>query len=360
MQRKIRSLYQPTAIDIFAGGGGLTLGLKKAGFQVVAAVETEKYAFSTYKANHPEVRAFKQDIRTIRGESLLQCSPTGKIDLLSGCPPCQGFSALTSKKGEIDPRNQLVLEMGRLVEEIKPKIVMIENVPGLTSKGKKIFNQLLRKLDSLGYLINYEVLQVASYGIPQSRQRLILLAGLGFSVDFPKKTHTKMGEDNLLPWKTLREAIGFMPEPVILSDIKDSGGPQHHNWHVIRSISSDTLAILKAAQPGESRLKLPLELRPACHKDRKDGFNNVYGRLSWDQVSSTITGGCTTVSKGRFGHPDQDRTISVREAALLQTFPENYIFDTPFIDSVCTIIGNALPCDFAEIIARQCIETLYK
>jgi DNA (cytosine-5)-methyltransferase 1 len=358
MQHKDRRLHRPTAIDIFAGGGGLTVGLKRAGFRVVAAVEIEPHAFSTYKTNHPEVHAFKQDVRTVKGKSLLNYSPNGEIDLLSGCPPCQGFSALTSKRRKADPRNQLVLEMSRLVEEIKPKIVMMENVPGLTSKGKTLFDELLNKLDSLGYKINYDVLQVADYGVPQSRQRLVLLAGLGFSIDFPEKTHSKADVDNLPRWRTLREAIDFMPEPVVLSDIKDSGGPQRYNWHVVRSLSPETLAILKAARPGESRLKLPLELRPPCHKDRKDGFNNVYGRLSWDQVSSTITGGCTTVSKGRFGHPTEDRTISVREAALIQTFPEDYIFDVPFIDHVCEIIGNALPCDFAEVLSRQCFKAL--
>lgn len=359
MQHRVRSLPQPTAIDIFAGGGGLTVGLKKAGFRVVAAVEIEPHAFSTYKANHPEVRAFKQDVRTVKGKSLLKFSPTGKVDLLSGCPPCQGFSALTSKKKvDADPRNQLVLEMSRLVEEVNPRIVMMENVPGLPKKGKVLFDELLQKLDSLGYVINYDVLQVADYGIPQSRQRLVLLAGKGFSVEFPEKTHAKAGEGDLLPWKTLREAIGSMPEPVVLSDIKDNSSPQQYNWHVVRSISPETLAILKAAQPGESRLKLPMELRPPCHKNRKDGFNNVYGRLSWEQVSSTITGGCTTVSKGRFGHPERDRAISVREAALIQTFPKDYIFDTPFIDHVCEIIGNALPCDFAEVLAHQCFKAL--
>lgn len=336
----------------------MTVGLKKAGFRVVAAVEIEPHAFSTYKANHPEVRAFKQDVRTVKGKSLLKHSPTGKVDLLSGCPPCQGFSALTSKRRDADPRNQLVLEMSRLVEEVKPRIVMMENVPGLPKKGKALFDELLQKLDSLGYVNNYDVLQVADYGIPQSRQRLVLLAGQGFSVEFPKKTHSRTGEGDLLPWKTLREVIGSMLEPVVLSDIKGNSSPQQYNWHVVRSISSETLAILKAAQPGESRLKLPVELRPPCHKNRKDGFNNVYGRLSWEQVSSTITGGCTTVSKGRFGHPERDRAISVREAALIQTFPKDYIFDTPFIDNVCEIIGNALPCDFAEVLARQCFRAL--
>lgn len=356
MLQKTSNKY--TAVDIFAGGGGLTVGLKKAGFHVVGAVEIEPHAFATYKTNHPEVQAYKQDIRTVKGNSLLVLSPNGKIDLLSGCPPCQGFSTLTARYKRLDPRNELVLEMSRLVEEMQPQMVMMENVPGLPKKGAKLFEQLLQKLDSLGYITEWGVLQVADYGIPQSRQRLVLLAGKGFPIHLPKPTHSKTGKDGLKKWKNVRDAIGFMPEPILLSEAKSSGGPQYYNWHIVRSISPDTLKILQAARPGESRLKLPQELRPLCHKTRKDGFNNVYGRLSWDQIASTITGGCTTVSKGRFGHPEQDRTISVREAALLQTFPIDYIFDTPYMDYVCEIIGNALPCDFAEVLARQCLHAL--
>lgn len=358
MQRKVSKICQPTAIDIFSGSGGLSVGLKRGGFQVVSAVEIESNAFATYKANHPEVQAFKQDLRTVEGKSLIACSPNGRIDLLSGCPPCQGFSSLTARHKRTDPRNELVLEMSRLVEEIEPRIVMMENVPGLPKKGAEIFNQFLQKLDSLGYISEWDILQVADYGVPQSRQRFVLLAGKGFPVHLPKPTHSKTCRDGLKPWKTLRDAIGDMPEPIVLAETQASGGPQRYNWHVVRSLAPNTLRILKAALPGESRLKLPEELRPPCHRNRSDGFNNVYGRLAWDQISSTITGGCTTVSKGRFGHPEQDRTISVREAALLQTFPMDYIFDTPYIDYVCEMIGNALPCDFAEAIARQCLDAL--
>jgi len=360
MQHKSSNNYQPIAIDVFSGSGGLTVGLKKSGFNVVGAVEIEPHAFATYKANHPEVQAYKQDIRTVKGKSLLELSPSGVVDLLSGCPPCQGFSALTAKYKRSDPRNELILEMSRLVEEIQPNMVMMENVPGLPTKGSKFFKQLLTKLDLLGYITEWGILQVADYGVPQSRQRLVLLAGKGFPIHLPRPTHSKTARDGLTQWITLRDAIGFMPEPIVLADTKSNGGPQQYNWHVIRSISSDTIKILKAAQPGASRFKIPEELRPPCHKNREDGFNNVYGRMSWDQVSSTITGGCTTVSKGRFGHPEQDRTISVREAALLQTFPIDYIFDTPYMDHVCEMIGNALPCNFAQVLGTQCMAALMK
>jgi len=349
---------KPTAVDIFAGGGGLTVGLKKAGFQVVAAVELEQHAFATYKANHPEVQAYLQDVRSIQGKSILNCSPNGAIDLLSGCPPCQGFSTLTAKHNRYDSRNELIREMSRLVEEIQPKILMMENVPGLSTKGKNLFSELLDNLNQLGYFVNWNILQVADFGVPQSRRRLVLLAGKGFRVSLPEPTHARNGKNHLQPWRTLRQTIGGLPKPTILNNSKKGIDPRTFNWNVVRSITPATLEKLQAAMPGASRLNLPLELRPPCHRKKQTGFQDVYGRLSWDSASVTITSGCTTVSKGRFGHPDEDRTISVREAALIQTFPESYIIDTPYIDHACEIIGNALPCDFAYAIAKKCFEAL--
>jgi len=347
-----------TAVDVFAGGGGLTVGLKRAGFQVAGAVETEKHAFSTYKVNHPEVQAFKQDIRTIKGECLLALSPTGEIDLLAGCPPCQGFSSLTSKYKRHDPRNELVTEMRRLVEEIRPRVVMMENVPGLAKKGKPLFDDFLGMLSALGYVSDYRVLQVADYGVPQSRRRLVLLAGKGFPVTLPEPTHARVASNGLEPWRTVRNVIKDMPKPLTLAKSQEQGGPQEFNWHIVRTLAPQNKRRLVKAKPGKPWSSIPKRLRPPCHKDRSAGFSNVYGRMSWDEVAPTITAGCTTFSKGRFGHPEKDRTISVREAALLQTFPSDYIFDTPYMDHVCNIIGNALPCDFAEALASAAFKAL--
>lgn len=347
-----------TAIDIFAGGGGLTVGLKRAGFNVVSAVEIESNAFATYKSNHPEVQAYKQDVRTIKGNVFRRSSPTGSIDLLAGCPPCQGFSSLTSKYQKTDPRNDLVLEMARLVKEVKPKAVMIENVPGLAQKGKPLFDQFIDTLSSLGYQSEWAVLQVADYGVPQSRRRLVLLAGKGFRIPIPPPTHSKSGANGLKRWRPLKSVIGGMPRPISLAEAMTKGGPQVFDWHVVRTLSSQNMRRIKKAKPGKAWTSIPKLLRPECHKDNKVGFSNVYGRATWGEVSPTITGGCTTLSKGRFGHPTQDRTISVREAALIQTFPQDYIFDTPYMEYVCNVIGNALPCDFAEVLARQCIKAL--
>ena len=194
-----------TAIDAFAGGGGLTVGLKRAGFRVIAAVELEPHAFATYRANHPEVRCLKQDISTLSGSTLLNQAGTDRIDLLAGCPPCQGFTSLTAKyKEKEDPRNKLVLEMARLAEETLPRAIMMENVPGLTQKGGGLYRELRDRLEALGYLLTADILQVADYGVPQLRRRLVLLGGLGFQISLPDATHSDSQTDDLDPWRTAR------------------------------------------------------------------------------------------------------------------------------------------------------------
>lgn len=348
-----------TAVDAFAGGGGLTVGLKRAGFRVVAAIELEGHAFSTYKANHPEVQGLNQDIATVSGAALLKHVEVDRIDLLAGCPPCQGFTSLTAKyKGKNDPRNKFVLEMARLAEEILPRAIMMENVPGLTKKGESLYRQLRERLQALGYLLTDGVLQVADYGVPQCRRRLVLLGGLGFNIPLPEATHSRYPTKTLAAWRTVRDSIAGMAQPVTLSQAKANGNVEGSDWHVVRDLSPQNLQRLRVAKAGGTWQQTPERLRPACHRDGYLGFSNVYGRMEWDRPAPTITGGCTTLSKGRFGHPDADRTISVREAALIQTFPQDYRLDSPYMDYVCNIIGNALPCDFAEAVSRQCARQL--
>lgn len=345
------------AVDLFCGGGGLTVGLKEAGFSVVGAIEIDPHSASTFQANHPETRLFVQDIRYLRGKDLLSLTKNGSIDLLSGCPPCQGFTSLTSKYRRKDPRNYLINEMLRLIEETRPRAVMMENVPGLLGRGKELLEPMLAKLMELGYIPGVEVLQVADYGVPQFRRRLVLLAGRGFRIPLPKPTHSRDGK-KLPRWKTVGEAIVGMPPPLTLSEAKKKGFFPARDWHVVRDISPITRERLKVSKPGASWKEIPEELRPKCHRGGYSGFPNVYGRMRWDDISPTITGGCTTLSSGRFGHPEEERTISVREAARLQTFPDEYIFDTPFIENACRIIGNALPCEFAKAVSIQCRSAL--
>ena len=343
-----------TAIDLFAGGGGLTVGLTEAGFRVVAAVEIEQHAYSVYKANYPKVRCLKQDIRTVSGEDLLAESGVKDIDLLAGCPPCQGFTSLTAKYRKEDPRNELIFQMSRLAAELKPKAIMMENVPGLMIKGASLYGRLKADLEELDYCLTEGVLQVADYGVPQMRRRLVMLGGLGFEIPLPKATHAAIPDEDHEAWRTVRDAIADMGEPLTLAAAKQKGPVEQSDWHVVRSLSEENQRRMSKAKPGMSWKEIPEELRPSCHQGDYEGFSNVYGRMAWDQPAPTITGGCTTFSKGRFGHPDADRTISVREAALLQTFPEDYRLDTPYMEHVCNVIGNALPCDFAAAVSRQC------
>lgn len=350
--------FNYTAVDLFSGAGGLSVGLEKAGFDVVSAVEIYKPAVDTYRQNHQHTCVLESDIKQISGTDLLKLSPTGKIDLIAGCPPCQGFSTLTNKYKRRDPRNELALEMLRLILEVQPRLVMMENVPGLARKGKTIFDRFVKTLEENGYVVNFNVLQVADYGVPQMRKRLVLLAGKGFSVDIPEGNFSATGGNGKKKWQDLKSVIANAPIPVTLSKSMKLGGPRACKWNVVRDLSSINQERLKHALPGQGRRFLPKELRPKCHADCDEGFSNVYGRLSWDKPSVTITAGCTTLSKGRFGHPDALRTLSVREAALIQTFPPNYDFVTPYMEQACIMIGNALPCRFAKVLAQRCYDAL--
>ena len=346
-----------TAIDLFSGGGGLTVGLKRAGLRVALAIDLDGQAVNTYAANHPDVHVARLDVQEASRDFLRSVLGGRKIDLLAGCPPCQGFTSLTAKHRSDDPRNQLVFEMCRLAKDIRPRAIMMENVPGLMRSG--IYERMRRELGETGYLVTDGVLQVADYGVPQSRRRLVMVAGLGFKIRLAIPTHSDAGRDGLACWRTVRQAIGHMSgNPPTLTEAREGGGVQRANWHVVRTLSPQNVARIRAARPGRTWPSMPEELRPKCHRGGYNGFTHVYGRMEWDRPSPTITGGCTTLSKGRFGHPEEDRTISVREAALLQTFPEDYVFDTPYMEHACNIIGNALPCDFAEVVARQCYEAL--
>lgn len=348
---------QLLAVEAFAGGGGLAVGLRDAGIRTVAAIEIEPHAAATFKANHPHVHVFRQDVREVSGKELLKLA-SGGVHVLAACPPCQGFSSLTSKWRRDDSRNELVSEVGRLAREMRPQAIMMENVPGLGQKGKSLLDALISELKVLGYTLNCDVLQVADYGVPQRRRRLVLLAGLGFHIDMPEPTHSRTGANGLEKWKTLRDAIHGMEGPLTFNEAKSRGGAQLFGWHVVRELAPQNRRRLQAAKPGGTWSDFSEDLRVDCHRGEYRGFSNVYGRMVWDEPSVTITAGCTTLSKGRFGHPDEDRTISLREAATLQTFPSSYIFETPYFERACEIVGNALPCLFAKAIARRVKEAM--
>lgn len=339
---------KPTAIDLFAGCGGLTLGLKSAGFEVIAAVEFDKRIAQIYHENHPEVRMYAEDIRGFDPKKLIEPSGLawGELDLLAGCPPCQGFSRirrLNQPEVKPDDRNDLVNNYADMVEALYPKAVMMENVPGLEQDER--FERFCKKLDGMGYKIKHGALRLEKYGVPQRRKRLVLLA---------VRTGSEPDIDGIerAPTPTVKDAIGSLPIP------EESDNPLHRL--IMKSGDKVKRRIAEVPKNGGSRTDLPDDLVLKCHRNSKSqGFKDVYGRMSWEKVSPTITGGCFNPSKGRFIHPDQNRPISIYEASLLQTFPDDYKFDPSYgLSPNAVMIGNALPPKFAEAVSKYVMKLL--
>jgi len=321
-----------TAIDLFSGCGGLTCGLTQAGFRVVAAVEIEAKAQATYKLNHPNVQLYESDVRKLDPAAVLKAAglKSGDLDLLAGCPPCQGFSRLRTKNQKTsvkDDRNNLVREFLRFVRAMKPKTIMLENVPALAKDGR--FTRMRNELGLLGYRMVVHTLDAADYAVPQRRMRLIMLASRIHEPVIAAKASNRI---------TVRQALEHVGAPSTTTDYL-------HGLGESRTASVRALIAL-IPKNGGSRSDLNDKHQLACHM-RSDGFKDVYGRMAWDDVSPTITGGCHNPSKGRFLHPSYNRTITLREAALLQGFPNDYAFDVSHgKEAIALMIGNALPPPF--------------
>jgi len=330
---------RPVALDCFSGCGGMTEGLKQAGFRVLGAVENDSRAVEAYRLNHPEVHVWSTDIRVLSAQSVLDTFGLrrGELDLLGGCPPCQGFSTLRTKNGSRrvrDSQNDLIFEFQRLVLELLPRLVMLENVPGLL-KDRRL-REFVAALEDAGYSIVKAVLNVADYGVPQRRKRTVLIA-------WQDGVPTLAGKVSQVV--TVRGAIGDLPP----------AGSSGDSLHDIPERRSPTVQQRIKGVPtnGGSRAALPKRLALKCHT-RSDGFKDVYGRMAWDQVAPTITTGCFNPSKGRFLHPDANRSITIREAALLQSFPPGYRFPLALGKvKLAQMIGNALPPKFIRVLAEQ-------
>lgn len=327
-------MLEYTAVDLFCGCGGMTEGLRQAGFRVIAGVELDDNAALAYEMNHKDTSyIFHDDIRNVSTHDIVKLLKGAPLHLLAACPPCQGFSSMRrkNKKGAInDPRNKLIHEFYRFVEQLRPVTIMLENVPALAEYDD--FKQVVRSIKQLGYEIDCQVVNVAHYGVPQRRKRLVLLGSLLGSV------RIKPGKNHLV---TVRTTIENLEDPVTTSDPLHRIYPTHTD-KVQRQIEL-------TPHDGGSRSDLPDEYTLKCHKKPGVGFKDVYGRLRWDDVSSTITGGCLNPSKGRFLHPEENRTITAREAALLQTFPIDYTFPLNISrGALALMIGNALPPEFCK------------
>lgn len=327
-----------TAVDLFAGCGGLSEGMHAAGFSTRVAVELKSVPARTYRLNHENTIVLAKDIRKVTAEQIKKEMGAEPLHLLAGCPPCQGFSSVRrlNKKASVrDKRNSLVNEYFRLVKELKPLTIMMENVPGLINYY--LFKEIVKELDELGYSPKVEIVNVRDYGVPQSRRRLIMVGSLLGEINIAPKTdkHT-----------TVREFIANLPSP------NEADDPLQ------QIVANHTPAVLEriklTPKNGGSWKDLPKKYILKCHKKAGVGFNDIYGRLRWDDQSTTITGGCLNPSKGRFLHPEQDRVITPREASLLQTFPADYLFppDVPK-QALALMIGNALPPKFSEVQSKN-------
>ena len=352
-------MTKPVAIDLFCGAGGLSLGLKSVGFRIAAGVELDRLAARTFKLNNPRAISISGDIRTVSPWALKK-DIGGRIDLLAACPPCQGFTSLTSQFRRDDPRNDLVSEVLRFAEKLRPRAVMFENVPrfATSEKGRTRFLNVIEALTSMGYRVKWSILDAADFGSAQFRKRLVVFATKA-EIQLPTKSHSRVGADGEQKWRTVRDAIGHTKKATPFAPGSLTGVRAISEWHVTRRLSQLNQRRLEVAMPGGARWDLPDELRPPCHVGSNVGFKNVYCKMTWSEPSPTITGGCTSPSKGRFGHPKHARTISVREAALLQDFPDDYLIDTDGrMDRVCEMVGNAFPSRLAAAAAKQVIDIL--
>ena len=333
-----------SAIDLFCGCGGLSLGLRRAGFKVVAGLDNDALSINTFRMNYPRTRLFHDDVSSVNPLVLMNNlgMQPGSLDLLAGCPPCQGFSALRTLNGArniCDPMNDLVFELVRFARVFRPKTLMMENVPALMNDDR--LSRVLTLLNDIGYDCRAGVFNAEEYGVPQRRLRMILFGARDGCPFFGKPASRR---------RTVANAIRRLPSPEVSED-------PAHNYPVKRSEHVISL-IQRVPKNGGSRLDLRDVDQLRCHM-RVDGFKDVYGRMAWRKAAPTITSGCINPSKGRYIHPEDDRAITLREAALLQGFPKSYAFDmSRGRYAVAKMIGNAFPPKFAEHHARSIIRHL--
>lgn len=321
----------PIALDLFCGSGAVTLGLKQAGFDVIGAVDLDAGACRTYRANHPEVRLIEKDIREVKPKDFADLIP-GKLDLLVVCAPCQPFSSQNRHRSKDDVRNNLVEQSKPFIKCLKPSLVFLENVPGLASSD--VFGGFTDWLENkAGYTVSKPMrIDASELGIPQRRTRMILVAAKGVSLD-------KAIDIARAGRKTVRDTISDLPTPPIGRPPKDAD-----QLHFARKHSPLNIERLQnIPEDGGGRESLPYHLQLACHRNKKkSSFSDTYGRMRWDDVSPTLTTGCTDITRGRFAHPVEHRAITLREAARLQSFPDYYVFEGN-AGQVSTQIGNAVP-----------------
>lgn len=338
-------------IDLFCGIGGLSHGFVMEDFNVVAGYDIEPSCQYAYEENN-HAKFYNHDLTILSGQELIKLYGSA-LRILVGCAPCQPFSSYSFKvKKKDNNKVNLLYTFSRLIEETEPTIISMENVPQLVDyKEGSIFRDFCDNLTAQGYKISYSVVFCPNYGIPQRRKRLVLLA-------------SKLGPISLIPpthspkeYVTVRDAIGDLPH------IEAGESDPSDALHRARRLSDTNLLRIQCSLPGGSWRTWPDHLIPECFKKESGhSYGSVYGRMKWDQPAPTMTTQCTGLGNGRFGHPEQNRAISLREAARLQTFPDTYRFFEPSKDFnpsvICKQIGNAVPPKLGQIIAQSIVNHL--
>lgn len=328
------------AVDLFCGVGGLSYGLKQAGIDVRGGFDVDVACRHPYEQNIGAT-FFRNDVGQVKRDDISRLYSPTSVRLLAGCAPCQPFSSYSNgRKSKTDPKWPLLYQFARLIRELKPELITMENVPNVVKH--KVYDDFVETLRQAGYFVWAETVKCQDYGLPQTRTRHVLLASLLAPIFLIPPTHKGMQ-------RTVREMIAHLP-PI-------AAGETHADdpLHKAAGMLPLNLERIKASKQGGTWRDWPKELVAACHnKQSGKTYPGVYGRMSWEAPSPTMTTQCYGFGNGRFGHPEQDRAISLREAAILQSFPENYTFTDPkapiSFTAVGRMIGNAVPPRLGEII----------
>jgi len=331
------------AIDFFCGGGGMTCGLRQAGINVVAGVDFDKDAKETYEFNNPGSTFVLADINKLKEDHFEKNFQLVKNDdslIMVGCSPCQFYSIINAPKDKAKISKDLLLQFQRFIDYYNPGYVLVENVPGIISNKDTVLPDFLDFLTKKKYKIIKEVINMKDYGVPQNRRRFSLIATrLNKEISLPEKDKNIqrlcdcLGENN-----------GFPPIQPGHKDPTDFA----HSVAGLNEKNRRRLAL--TTKDGGTRLawKNDPELQLRCYIGRDNSFVDVYGRMFWERPAYTITTKFYNISNGRFAHPFEDRALSIREGAVLQSFPKNYVFKTQSIVTAAKLIGNAVPPEYAK------------
>lgn len=340
--------------DFFAGCGGASCGFRAAGMEISFALDHDADAKESFGVNFPCTHFEFADVRDVSVEKVQQRVEASRPNpvLFSGCAPCQPFTKQNTERPSMDEdeRVPLLACFARFVEICRPDLVFVENVPGLQKldRAREPFGGFLSRLEAAGYKVDYRPVKLAKYGVPQSRRRLVLMGSRCGAIHLPDETHgpgTPKGR-----YETVRDWICHLP-PIDAGE-EDETVPNHR----AANLSKRNLERIQATPEGGGNRDWPEHLKLECHKGFS-GYSDAYGRMSWNALASGLTTRCTSYSNGRFGHPEQHRAISIREAACLQTFPEDFLFEGSMA-SMARQIGNAVPVRLATLIGHQFIEHL--